>query len=62
MNVTMLLIIVLHGYTLICLVMQNKYAKNPLIIDSISLKVLGYMLTIFKHCTVFNEEAYELIY
>lgn len=48
----MLLIIVLHGYTLICLVMQNKYAKNPLIIDSISLKVLRYMLTIFKHCAL----------
>lgn len=59
----MLLIIVLHGYTLICLVMQNKYAKNPLIIDSISLKVLRYMLTkIQTLCTVFNEEAYELIY
>lgn len=52
MNVTMLLIIVLHGYTLICIAMQNKYAKIPLIIDSIPLEVLRYMLTKFKHCAL----------
>jgi hypothetical protein len=38
MNATTVLIIVLHGYTLICILMQSKYAKIPSIVDTIPLK------------------------
>lgn len=59
----MLLIIVLHGYTLICIVMQNKYAKrsfNNRFYFSERAKIYAYKIQILW--TVFNEEAYKLIY
>lgn len=59
----MLLIIVLHGYTLICIVMQNKYAKKSFsnrFYFSESAKTYAYKIQTL--CTVFNEEAYKMIY